>query len=75
MGRSDGVYDNRVGFVDDGGFKGCEVDLSSGLAVVAHSFADDTHGDTLGFGCGGPAMPGDIHGERNGDTYHPGDCL
>lgn len=36
----EGFEDEGVGFVDDGGVEGGEVDLGGGFGVVSHAFAD-----------------------------------
>ena len=52
----------RVGSVDDGGVEAGEIDLGGCFTIVAHTFADDTQGNALGFGRGGPAMAGYVEG-------------
>lgn len=45
------------------------------FGVVAHAFADYGQGDAFGFGGGGPAVAGDVEGQRNLDAYHLGNLF
>ena len=64
--------DERVGAVDDGGVEAGEVDLGGGLAVVAHAFGNDRKRNAFGLGGGGPAVAGDVEGQRHCHAHHAG---
>ena len=67
------AFENKgVGAVNDGGVEAGEVDLSGCFTVVTHAFRDYRKGDALCFGGGGPAVAGDVEGQRNLDSYHLG---
>ena len=67
---SDTIEDVAVGIVYFPGLDGCEIYLRGVLGVVAHCLTDDANGDVFLFGCRGPRMARNIHGERNGDACH-----
>lgn len=67
-----GFQYKRVGFVDDGGVEAGKIDLGSCFAVVAHAFGNYRERNAFGFRGGGPAVAGDVEGQRDGDADHRG---
>lgn len=67
--------DKAVRLVHHACVKRCEIDARGLFRIMSHALPDDRKRDVLALGNARPTMPGNVHGQRYGQSCQTGDFL